>query len=158
MFSIFKSYYLITIIAFFALLSSCDTVYEQKIEIADQEWSYKDSVLFSIDVTETQSQYNVFIDLENSDLYPFSNLYLFISIKSDDNKVITDTVDVTLADYKGQWYGDKSGDNYEGHYLFKRAIIFPKEGEYQFSIKHGMRKDTLAGITAVGISVEKFNQ
>ena len=153
-----RSYYLFAIIAFVVILSSCNEVYNQKIDVVNQELSYKDSLLFNVNVTETEQQYNVFIDIENTDLYPYSNLYLFISIKSTDSIVITDTVDVTLANYKGQWYGDKSGENYQGHYLFKRAIVFPKEGNYQFSIKHGMRKDTLVGINALGVSLEKFNQ
>ena len=137
---------------------SCNKFYEETQQIEKEEWNYKDSILFNVDIQQTNIPFNVFIDINNKDTYKYSNLYLFISLKSPDNKVIIDTVDVLLADYRGKWYGNEKGDDYEGHYLFKRKIVFPKKGDYIFSIKHGMRDDLLKGISQVGVSIEKFKE
>jgi len=139
-------------------LISCNTIYEEKHEFSEQGWNYKDSVVFVANITKNDIPYNVFIDINNKEEYKYSNIYLFISLKSPDNVVITDTVDVMLADYKGKWYGNEKGDDYEGHYLFKRTVLFPTEGNYTFSIKQGMRDDVINGISAVGVSIEKFKE
>jgi gliding motility-associated lipoprotein GldH len=139
-------------------LISCNTVYEQKTEFNEQAWNYKDSVVFEADIDKIDIPYNVFIDINNREEYKYSNIYLFISLKSPDNKVITDTVDVMLADYKGKWYGNEKGDDYEGHYLFKRTVLFPTKGTYTFSIKQGMRDDIIKGISSVGVSIEEYKE
>jgi gliding motility-associated lipoprotein GldH len=139
------------------LLVSCDSVYKQSRSF-EKNWNYNDSAVFNVDISNTKAAYNVYIDLNNKDSYRYSNLYLFISLKSVDNKSITDTVDVPLADYRGKWYGNEKGDDFEGHYLFKKSIFFPKEGTYTFSIKHGMRDNDITGISSVGVSIEEFKE
>ena len=158
MYKIVKSYYLIAFVAMFSLLVSCNTVYEDKHNFDMQGWNYKDSISFEAEIIKNDIPYNVFIDINNNDEYKYSNIYLFISLKSPDNIVITDTVDVMLADYKGKWYGNEKGDDYEGHYLFKRTVLFPSEGTYTFSIKQGMRDDIIEGVSSIGVSIEKFKE
>jgi len=124
----------------------------------NQAWNYKDSISFDVDMKERNVPYNVFIDINNKDAYKYSNIYLFISLKSPDGKSVTDTVDVILADYKGKWYGNEKGDDYEGHYLYKRSVLFPVSGTYTFSVKQGMRDDVIDGISAIGVSIEKYKE
>ena len=134
---------------------SCNTVYSEKTEFKNNTWNYNDNVNFHVNIIENTNLYNVYIDIENNDLYKYSNLYLFISLKSPENKIKTDTVDVILADYRGKWFGDKSNDVYKGHFLYRKAVSFPAKGTYIFSVKQGMRNDNLQGISSIGISIEK---
>jgi gliding motility-associated lipoprotein GldH len=141
-----------------ASIYSCNSVvFEDIKEINENYWTNKDSAVFNLKIKDTKQIFNVFIDIENTDNFKYSNLFLFVKIESPDKKTIIDTIDVFMADYKGKWVGSKKGDNYYGKYLFKKAIIFPLSGVYKTTIIQGMREDTLIGITKIGISVKQIN-
>jgi len=42
--------------------------------------------------------------------------------------------------------------------LFKRTVLFPTKGIYNFSIKQGMRDDVISGISAIGVSIEEYKE
>ena len=147
----------ILLILIITLFTSCNnTVFEDVKIIKNNAWIYNDSISFDIKITNENIPYNVFIDIENSNKYKYSNLFLFVNIISPNGKTITDTIDVFMADYKGKWVGAKKNDNYFGNYLFKQAVKFPKSGIYKTVIVHGMREDTLKGINKIGITVKEI--
>lgn len=141
-----------------AAFSSCNntTVYENTASLGNKAWYYNDSISFDVRIESENMPYNVFIDIENTDYYKYSNLFLFISIKSPDSTVITDTVDVFMSNYQGKWVGEPNGDNFYGSYSYKHAVAFPKPGIYKTTIVHGMREDSLKGITRIGVSVKEI--
>lgn len=141
----------------FALLSCDNTIFNDVKVINNGLWEYNDSISFNIKVNKENEPFNVYIDIENTDNYKYSNLFLFVNITSPNNTTITDTIDVFMADYKGKWVGNPKGDNYYGNYLFKRAVAFPKAGIYKTTITQGMRADTLKGITKIGITVKEIS-
>ena len=152
-----KEFFYIVSLFVALLLTSCNsTVYNNVQDISNNSWAYNDSISFDINITTANTPYNVFIDIENTDNYKYSNLFLFVSITSPNNTTIVDTIDVFMADYKGKWVGKSKGDNYFGNYLFKRAVAFPKAGVYKTTIVQGMRDDTLKGISKIGISVTEL--
>ena len=145
--------YILSIIA----LASCNTtIYEDIKDVQNNKLAYNDTISFDVNITTINKPYNVYIDIENTDNYKYSNLFLFVYITSPDKTTIVDTIDVFMADYKGKWVGKSKGDNYFGNYLFKQAVAFPKTGIYKTSIVQGMRDDTLKGISKIGISVKEL--
>ena len=145
--------YILSIIA----LASCNTTIYEDIEgIQNNKLAYNDTISFDVNITTINKAYNVYIDIENTDNYKYSNLFLFVYITSPNKTTIVDTIDVFMADYKGKWVGKPKGDNYFGNYLFKQAVAFPKAGIYKTSIVQGMRDDTLKGISKIGISVKEL--
>jgi len=154
---VIKEFIYILLVSVIFLLTSCNsTVYNDIEEISNNSWTYNDSISFDINISTINKPYNVYIDIENTENYKYSNLFLFVSITSPDNKVVTDTIDVFMADYKGKWVGKSEGDNYFGNYLFKQAVAFPEAGVYKTTIVQGMRDDTLKGISKIGISVTEL--
>ena len=148
---------IVFILLSFILLSSCkETIYEDIKDIKENKLVYNDTLNFDINITTPNKPYNVYIDIENTNNYKYSNLFLFVYITSPDKNTIIDTIDVFMADYKGKWVGKPKGDNYFGNYLFKQAVVFPKAGIYKTSIVQGMRDDTLKGISKIGISVKEL--
>ncbi len=138
------------------VLSSCQTtVYEEIKTIDNGKFVYNDTISFDLNIYTTNKPYNVYIDIENTDNYKYSNLFLFVYITSPDNNTIVDTIDVFMADYKGKWVGKPKGENYYGKYLFKQAVAFPKQGIYKTSIVQGMRDDTLKGINKIGLTLQE---
>jgi gliding motility-associated lipoprotein GldH len=152
----FKNKYILLVSLLIVVLSACNNVFEKKVSFENNKlWNYKDSLKYEVNIDDINKLYNVYLDIDNTDLYKYSNIYLFVKLKSPDNNTKIDTVDVILADYRGKWFGEKDGNTYKGHYLFKKNIFFPKTGKYTFIINHGMRDDNLKGIRAIGLSIEK---
>ena len=139
------------------LLSSCDSnrVFEDNAEIKDLQWDTSHVVGFDVEIKDTVSPHNFYVNVRNADAYPYSNLYLFIRTKFPDGRASNDTLEVVLADEKGRWLGDGLGDIWDNRVLFKRNVRFPMEGTYRFEYRHGMRDNPLPMIMDVGIRIEK---
>ena len=147
----------ILLLLFVSVFVSCsNTVFEKNIEIKNGKWIYPETYNIPANIKNPQTPLNVFLNISNSEDYKYSNIFLEIKIISPDKKEITDTVDVILADYKGKWFGKKSGEEYTGRYLYKTKVAFPDTGIYMFDIKHIMRDDTLVGIKKIGLSIDKI--
>lgn len=108
-----------------------------------------------MNITDTLSANNVFVNVRNKGNYPNSNLWLFVKIKSPDGNCISDTIEYMLANLAGKWQGSGIGDIYDNKFPFKSNVRFPVSGEYKIEIQHGMRKSILKGISDIGVSVEK---
>lgn len=141
----------------FAGIVSCDRkrVYESYQTLDENGWN-KDSVLtFNVALTDTLRNHNLYVNIRNKGTYPYSNLWLFLTIGSPDGKLLTDTVEFSLAEASGRWKGSGIGDLHDNHILYKSSVYFPHKGEYTFQIKQGMRDNILPGIRDVGIRIEK---
>jgi gliding motility-associated lipoprotein GldH len=88
-------------------------------------------------------------------LYPFSNLYLFITTTAPSGDFVKDTVDVILADEKGKWKGRGLGDIWDLQQLYKQNVRFAQRGTYHFEYVQAMRMEKLPFILDVGLRVEK---
>jgi gliding motility-associated lipoprotein GldH len=142
------------------LLFACNSniLYTDSVSMAGEEWTLENVPSFEPEITDTVSNNNIFFTLRTGSSYPFRNIYLFVSTTSPSGKTITDTLQYSLADEKGKWYGKGFGDVHEMRLLFKQDVYFPVKGNYSFKIRHGMRTETLKGVYDIGIRIEKFNK
>lgn len=137
-------------------LSGCTQVLFQKSEpLPNKIWEVGHNVTFNVDVIDTTTGYDFYIDLRNDAMYPYSNIYMFVNTTFPSGKGARDTVECILADGAGRWLGSGLGDILDNHILFKQNIRFPNAGTYTFSFEQGMRKDELPSILDLGISIEK---
>jgi gliding motility-associated lipoprotein GldH len=138
-------------------ISACDRrrVFESYRELDKNGWNKDSIVVFDVTLTDTIINNNLFVNIRNKGNYPYSNIYLFLSIGSPDGKLLTDTVEFTLAEASGKWKGSGIGGLYDNQILYKSSVYFPKKGDYIFSIKQGMRDNVLQGISDIGIRIEK---
>lgn len=139
------------------LLSSCNNnvVYSKYEKFDNNEWHAKDQVVFDLDITDTLTLNDISLMVRHADAYPFSNLYLFVTTKYPDGKVINDTMEVVLADSKGKWQGSGAGDIFDFKVPIKKNVRFPLSGKYQFTFEQGMRPDPLPLIMDFGFEIEK---
>lgn len=139
------------------LLSSCNNnvVYSKYEKFDNNEWHAKDKVVFDLDITDTLTLNDISLMVRHADAYPFSNLYLFVTTKYPDGKVISDTMEVVLADSKGKWQGSGAGDIFDFKVPIKKNVRFPLSGKYQFTFEQGMRPDPLPLIMDFGFEIEK---
>jgi gliding motility-associated lipoprotein GldH len=152
-----QTFIYLLLLAIFAGMISCDRrrVFESYKELDKNGWNKDSVVVFKMDLADTIRNNNLFVNIRNKGNYPYSNIYLFLTILSPDGKSRTDTVEFTLAEPSGKWKGSGIGGLYDNQIEYKSSVFFPKKGTYTFSIKQGMRDNVLQGIRDIGIRVEK---
>lgn len=138
-------------------ITSCDSkrVYEQNVDIPEDIWDQKNPVYFDVNITDTASLHNVYINIRNASGYGYSNIYLFLDTKYPDNSISRDTIECILADPAGKWLGDGSGDIWDNQILFKKNVRFKQTGTYKFRYEQAMRMPKLPMIMDVGLRIEK---
>lgn len=135
-------------------------VFEKNLEIPDAKWAVTDQAVLELDVTDTVSQHNFYVNVRNTEAYPYRNLYVFVKTLFPNGKASQDTVGIVLADATGQWVGSGSGylsssSHHSNTIMFQYNKRFPISGHYKFEIEQAMRTDTLEGIRNIGLRIEK---
>lgn len=147
----------IFLIAFLLFASSCNknVVYSKYKTFGNNEWAAKDKAVFSVDITDTQTLNNISLMIRHADTYPYSNIFLFVTTIYPDDMVRTDTMEVVLANSKGEWQGSGVGDIFDFKAPIKKNVRFAQEGTYKFVFEQAMRQDPLPMIMDFGFEIEK---
>lgn len=149
----------IFLISFLIILfySSCDSnrVFDENFSFENANWDRYKPVSFKIEISDTISQNQFFINVRNTTDYKYSNLYLFIATQLPDGNISKDTIECILADINGKWLGNGLGNLKENNILLKNNLVFPKKGTYIFEFEQAMRVEILQGIADIGIRIEK---
>lgn len=152
-------------IAILFLFSCADKnyVFDQNIEIPNARWAVTDKAILTVDIVDTVSQHNFYINVRNTEEYPYRNLYVFVKTIFPNEKSSRDTVGLVLADATGKWIGSGSGFLSSSQHLTNTIMYqynkrFPIAGKYTFEIEQAMREDTLIGIQNVGLKIEKTHR
>lgn len=146
---------LIIVISVF-LGCSINTLFSDSKTIENESWNRKDTIQFNFNVDNTISSYNFYLLVRNTIDYRYSNFYLFINTVFPDKQIAHDTIECLLADEKGKWFGKGTGRLKDNKILFRNKAIFSKKGPYSISITHGMREQTIIGISDIGLMIQKF--
>jgi len=138
-------------------LISCDRkkVFESYKSLDKNGWNKDSVVVFHTAITDTIKNYNLYVNIRNKGTYPYSNLWLFMTIGSPDGIIHTDTVEFSLAEPSGRWKGSGIGGLHDNQILYKNSVYFPRKGKYSFFLKQGMRDNVLQGIRDIGVRIEK---
>jgi gliding motility-associated lipoprotein GldH len=157
---------LILILGIVVAFVSCDSnsVFDQYISLKKNSWSLADSLDFKVQISDTLSRNNVFINIRNNKEYQFSNLYLITHVDFPNGKKIVDTLQYEMTDKNGKFLGNGISEIKHSKLLLKENIIFPISGQYSISIWQAMRRNgavkginKLHGISDVGLRIEKVN-
>jgi gliding motility-associated lipoprotein GldH len=132
-------------------------VFDQNKEV-DNHWSPAEKLNFEVDIIDTITSFDFFINIRNSTDYKYSNLYFFIKTTFPNEKISIDTVECFLANTKGKWLGKGFGKHRDQQILFKGNGRFPMSGKYRFQLEQGTRDVELEGIEAIGIRIEKHKK
>ncbi|MCW3078427.1 MAG: motility protein [Bacteroidetes bacterium] len=150
---------LAAIIALFGalLLSSCNNnvVFSQYHTFKENEWHVSEKAVFNVEIKDTMTLNNINLMIRHADAYPYNNLFLFVTTKYPDGKVLTDTMEIVLANQKGEWQGSGAGDIFDFKIPVKKNVRFPLGGKYEFIFEQGMRVDPLPLIMDFGLEIEK---
>ena len=154
-----KHHLSLIIIALAVLLSvtACDPsrLYETNTPIASEKWTYDDVKSFSVDVKDTATRYNIYINLRHSIRFDWRNVYVQVGTQLPDGKKMEKRVNLPLCESDGKWYGSCLGDNCDIAVEIQHDAKFPMAGRYTFTIRQDMRVNPLENIKSVGLRVEK---
>ncbi len=146
----------------FLVFSACDSnrVYDEYKTLPNQ-WNKDSIITFNVNPPDSTDAYNVFVNLRNTNEYKYSNLFLIVSTKFPNGKVITDTLEYRMTNPNGEFLGTGFSDIKENKLWYKEDIVFQESGEYKFTVQHAMRENgkvdgviNLEGIVDVGIRIE----
>lgn len=139
-----------------ALLLGCapGLKYEEKIDFGSEGW-HKDSVaLFDVSVMDTSEVLTIGLTLQHGKKYPFSNVWLFLTVEDESGVAIRDTLEFFVARPNGNWLGKKRDGGYEVSAIYKQGIRMSHSGTYQFSLIQGMRVDLLKEINSLELWIQ----
>lgn len=133
-------------------------VYEKNVSIPAYQWKQNFVPGFDFEISDTSSQYNIFIVLRHTDAYRYSNIWLNIAglLQNKDTLVHLPHVELQLGkDGKG-WEGTGMDDIWEVRKPITRGPVqFKKAGLYHFTVAQMMREDPLLNVMSVGVRVER---
>lgn len=142
---------------FFSLLTACknDFIFEKKLPVNGPNWTYADSLRFEFEVADTSRIYSLFVDFDHAADFPTENIYVRIGTIFPSGKRLLKQRSFLLADPSGTWLGDCSGGKCSIRVPLQEATFFQETGKYTLIFEQWMRQDSLPGIRAVGLAVEK---
>lgn len=146
----------------FSVLVSCDSnrVFDEYKSVPNK-WN-KDSIIsFKVNPPDSINEYNLFVNLRNTNAYKYNNLFLIVEMVFPHGKTIKDTLEYRMAEPSGKLLGTGYTDIKENKLWYKEGVVFDESGEYTVNIQHAMRErgkvngiKELDGITDIGFRVE----
>lgn len=142
------------------LISSCDKsrVFEKNKDLKDESWLVVNKPVFEFQIDNTSQPYNLYCNVRNEVSYPKANIYFSYSLTDSSGNVLeTKLISHLLFDKKtGKPFGTTGlGDIYDHQIPLLKNYSFKYPSKYKMIFEQFMRIDTLPGILAVGLRVEK---
>ena len=146
-------------VALLFTIVSCDSArtYEKWVDFDEMQWSADSIVTFDMELGDSLAEYDLVFGVRNTNLYPYQNLWLMMSLDGPDSISFQDTIQLQLAKIDGEWLGTRGAHLYTTMLPLYRDVKFYKPGSYALSIMHGMRTETgnLDGIASIGFRIEQ---
>ena len=148
------SAYIISVL--FILSCNTNTEFSEKQYFDNNIWNKNDTVIFNTNIKDTNNFFSIYIDINASQHFKTSNLWLEIQSISPTGTVQTDTLNYFIFDNKGKWFGEKNGNFIKNKFLYKNNIRFPIKGFYSFQIIQLMRQKQSPHVEYAGITIKKL--
>ncbi len=151
---------LIALILILFITTSCnkDVVFTKYVKFEDNEWYAKNKAVFEVEMTDDQNLHNISLMVRHADSYPYSNIFLFVTTNYPDGKILKDTMEIILANSRGEWLGSGAGDIFDYKVPIKKNVRFPQKGKYKFEFEQAMRTDPLPLVMDFGFEIEKSSK
>ncbi len=154
--------WLFFLIVFSILVFSCDSnrVFDTYKSVPNK-W-HKDSIVsFKVTPPDSTNNYNLFVNLRNTNAYKYNNLHLIVEMIFPHGKTVKDTLEYRMAEPSGKLLGAGYSDVKENKLWYKEKVVFKESGEYTVNIQQAMRENgkvngvlELEGITDIGFRIE----
>ena len=146
----------ILVVTTFCLFVSCDNniVFSEFQPVKDKKWDKQDEFVFQFEMNDVSIPYNISLQLRNSRLYPYKNLFVILEELHPTEIVINDTIECMLADSTGKWTGNGI-TLFQNLFMLRNNYHLTDTGKYTIILRHAMVDEYLKGIEDVGVLVER---
>lgn len=142
---------------FLAVSCSGEHAYHNSYRVPEEGWEIGKTFVFQDSLRKDQPEkIQAILNVRHNALYPYSNLWLFVKIKTSDGYIQKDTVEITLANNEGKWNGTGWGSIYSIDYPITKFDLMksPEKRWFRIEIKNGMRDQTLKGLEDIGLELK----
>ena len=140
------------------LLFSCAKIdlFEKQVDIPSQQWFYDNNPIFTFQISDTASLYNLYIVLRHTDAYNYNNIWLRLGSKAPGDTTHFQNINLVLGNDANGWEGTGVDDIFEVRKnITPGPVPFKKRGTYTFSVAQIMRENPLRHIFKYRLTVEK---
>ncbi len=148
---------LLALFSLFCIACNNNLCYETFEKVNVKGWDYSNEKHFSIPVQQTEKK-EITVAIRNTSDYERANLWLFLKVKTPDGNILRDTINCPLADDYGYWLGSGFSGLYLTEHTLKSGAYCTEKGNWEITLTHGMRQDTIKGIQEVGILVRSIEE
>jgi gliding motility-associated lipoprotein GldH len=142
------------------LVTGCEDnrIYEQYIDFEEGYWLVDNKPEFEFVIDDTNVRYTLYGNVRNAVSYPWSRLFMTYYLQdSIGNQIHKSLISDYLFESKsGEPLGTSGlGDIYDHRLMLLKDYQFKNAGKYKIKFEQFMRTDTLQGVLAVGLRIEK---
>jgi gliding motility-associated lipoprotein GldH len=149
-------------VVFLTLLSSMlftactsNALHSESIAVSGRAWKQGVKTAFNVPIKDTTRLYDVVLTVRTTTEYPYSNLWMYLTVDGPLGKSKRFPLEIITADAEGKWMGDKSGSTV----VFSKVIThdrFPKKGVYRFSFEQASTDKVLPEV--MDLTLELFSK
>ncbi len=145
---------------FLVTLSACDkdVLVTEKWEWKDRQWLSGDRKTMILEAVDTNTVYQMDIQLDHEKTYSFQNLYIKTFTIFPSGKEVTSVTSLELIRPDGSWVGDCSGNVCSIELPLQSRFTFPETGQYTWAIEPYMRQDTTSGLKSLKVTCKKVKE
>ncbi|MEM7572003.1 MAG: gliding motility lipoprotein GldH [Bacteroidota bacterium] len=142
---------------FLLTLTACGPsyIFEETKPIAEDGWSYNDTLNFNFEIVDTSTIYDLHLILDHKDDFASQNTYVRLKLRFPDGKRTDEQLSLQMADAFGVWLGDCRGENCSLDIPIQTGAYFSQSGNYQLTVEQFSRAELLYGITALTFALEE---
>lgn len=133
-------------------------LYEDYVDFDNRFWVVTEQPGFEFEIDDPKAKYGLYCNIRIAESYPYSDFnFQYTLSDSTGNVLVKRLVVKDVFDRKtGKPFGESGlGDIYD-HQVQLADHNFANPGKYKITLEQFMRKDSLEGVLAVGVRVEKF--
>jgi gliding motility-associated lipoprotein GldH len=150
-------YQLLYITLILILLSACNdnSIYNHKIPIENQQWSYSQIPEFNWDVKDTSQWYRILLAVRHKNDLNHRNLYVKCNTTFPDNSNKDQILSLELYDEAGKPYGVCRSSSCTTDIPLIPKTKFPIPGNYKLSIEQYGRDTIVPGLHSLELTIVK---
>ena len=139
------------------VLMGCNSFnsFENTRAFPQHNWPSAEKINTRFTVTDTSAFYNIFVVIRHTGAFHFNNLWVNLSTKAPGDSLVSQQLNLHLADNSQGWLGTYFDDIIEHRIQINPYPEKLKAGDYIFTLQQIMREDPLQEMMNAGIRIEK---
>jgi gliding motility-associated lipoprotein GldH len=152
-----KKFFIIFFITIGFISCGKKPIFEKHEKIDNSTWNKDKVFFFEVPITDTRKNYDVFIAVRHSEVYPFDNLYVGVDIYTPSGDKRSKDYYLEMRNEDRSYKGDVLGDIWDVKVMIMKNASFNSKGIHKFEIHNLMQYVNVPDVMEIGLIVEKHN-